>query len=245
MRRETGIRGWSGGGRWLGAWGAFWLVAALAASSSASAMGEKGEAAGPLPPPAPDIVIGLDASDGAPLTKSDGYARAVGARLGEMVGRMRTGGRVHVRVFGAEGAEDVRLDLSISPGAQAEEVAQRVQAMASVIPRLVYEETLTPRRDTKIMAFTEAAATDVASCEARAAQVVIVTDGFEASAAADLRRGDTLPPPIAPRFAPCAGLAFIGLDGPGASAAQARRLRRQWGLWSDAAGFPRFDALPL
>ncbi|MDX5366043.1 MAG: hypothetical protein LPK88_06330 [Alphaproteobacteria bacterium] len=189
------------------------------------------------------VVIGLDISKSNPLVEDSAYAARVAKRLTGEIDKLPVRSRLMVRTFGAydSSANPLKIDEVISARARPETVAEGVSALVAAMPQLVAEGKLEAQDWTYILSFMETMSHQV-DCTAGDVRFILLTDGFEDSEEARLRRGGTLPSPQ-PIFAGCNELMMLGVGQGGGSPAVTARAREQWESWAKAAGFSRFTGL--
>ena len=193
------------------------------------------------------IIIGVDLSTSNPLIVDDAFAAKVAARIAPMITGLAPRSRLVLRSFGSyDSAANavLNLDILIAPKtARAEDMARLVQTAVAGVPKLVREGKLRAQNQTNIIAFLDNMAATV-DCHAQPATVILASDGIEDSKLANLSRNQgTLPLPTRPIFAGCDELMIFGLAQGMRDPRQTQRLRDEWTVWSQAAGFKGFTGL--
>lgn len=195
-------------------------------------------------PSAPQtVVIGLDISKSNPLVEDAAYAARVAQRLTSEIDKLPVRSKIMVRTFGAydSSANPLKIDEVISARARPETVAEGIGALVSAMPQLVQEGKIKAQDWTYIVSFMETMSPQV-DCAAGDVRLILLTDGFEDSELARLRRGGALPKPE-PLFAGCGELLMLGVGQGGGSPAVTKRAHDEWASWAGAAGFTKFTGL--
>ncbi|MGB6085040.1 hypothetical protein [Parvibaculum sp.] len=189
------------------------------------------------------VVIGLDISKSNPLVEDPAYAARVAKRLTAEIDKLPVRSKVMVRTFGAydSSANPLKIDEVISARARPETVAEGISALVAALPQLVREGKIKAQDWTYIVSFMETMSPQT-DCNASDVRFILLTDGFEDSELARLRRGGSLPRPE-PLFAGCGELLMLGVGQGGGSPAVTRRAHDEWAAWANAAGFEKFTGL--
>jgi len=201
----------------------------------------------PYVTPPRTIVIGIDLSTSNPLIREDAFAAKVAARIAPMISGLAPRSRVFLRSFGAYDSPanlPLTLDIVIAPKtARADEMAKLISAVIAGVPKMVRQGRLEAQMSTNIVPFLQNTAR-VVDCGAMPTYVILASDGVEDSQVARLkRRSATLPRPQGAYFAGCEELMILGIGRGLRSPSDTERLRAEWMLWAQAAGFRRFTAL--
>ena len=193
------------------------------------------------------VIVGIDLSTSNPLIVDEAFAGKVAARVGPLIQGLAPHSRVQLRSFGSydSGANAaLTFDVTIAPkSARSEDIAKFISSVIASVPKLVREGKIHAQGSTNIIAFLDnmAATTD---CRAMPATVILASDGVEDSKLANLsHKGGTLPPPAHAVYQGCDQLMILGLAQGIRDPRETQRLRDQWALWSQAAGFKNFTGL--
>jgi len=191
------------------------------------------------------LIIGLDISLSNPLIADPNFAAKAARRIGGMVGEMGFASEVHVRTFGSYDASQnpFYYDTLLSRRARPEEVEAEIEKLISGIPTLVSRGRFHPQRRTNIIGFLDNVRESI-GCRGMPTTIVLASDGIEDSEYARLDDPDDhLPLPEGRPFRGCADLQILGVGQGTHSPKKAARLRREWSLWAEAAGFQQFSGL--
>lgn len=197
--------------------------------------------------PPQTLVIGVDLSTSNPLVHDDAFAAKVGARIAPMIESLAPRSRIMLRSFGAYNSSanlPLTLDITIAPKtARADEMAKFLSTIIAGVPKMVREGRLQAQMSTNIVPFLQNTSRTI-DCRAMPTHVILATDGVEDSQVARLkRRSSTLPPPQGAYYAGCEELLILGLGRGLNSPSDTERLRAEWTLWAQRAGFRRFGGL--
>ncbi|NWG45149.1 MAG: VWA domain-containing protein [Alphaproteobacteria bacterium] len=191
------------------------------------------------------VVVGLDLSKSNPLVDDDAYARKVADYVEDYVIDAELKSQVTLRSFGSYNTSDrnLRQDYVISTRQPADAVSVITREIIAGIPKLVAAGRLTAQNNTNILAFLENMAERV-DCRSHEVVMILVTDGIEDSEYARMvRQGATLPEPEEALYQGCDELHILGLGQGQTSPELTKRLREQWTLWAEKAGFEEFYGL--
>jgi hypothetical protein len=176
------------------------------------------------------LTVGIDLSGSSPVFDEQ-FARPAGQHVAKRVAALSIGDRLVVRTFGARSLINVRQGtMAITRSNRPQEVAAQAAALVANVPSAGIE----PQGSTNVIAFLEFGEFDCA----QGGQIILVTDGIEASSYSDpdaLLSGKAKLPDPTPGFLSGCSITFYGL-GAGQSAQAAKNIRDAWRKWFDAAG---------
>lgn len=201
----------------------------------------------PYANPPRTIVVGIDLSSSNPLIREDAFAARVAGRIAPLIANLPPHSRVHLRSFGAYNSSanmPLTLDIVIAPKtARAEDIAALISGVVAGVPQMVRQGRLQEQMSTNIVPFLQNVSRMV-DCRSMPTHVILASDGVEDSQVARLeRRQATLPPPPGTYFSGCEELMILGIGRGMRSPADTERLRAEWTLWAQRAGFRRFVGL--
>ncbi len=193
----------------------------------------------------PQIVIGLDLSEGNPLVTDPTFAGQAARRIASVIEDLPVRSRVTLRGFGDYGITPGRLTLDrvITPRRDAQAVAEFVETIIAGLPRIIAQGTFAVHKRSNIIAFLETMAQAV-DCQTRPVSFHLVTDGLEDSEYVVLGGENiTLPDPQTDLFPACRELTMLGVGVGQESPLVTRDLKTAWEAWATRAGFERFIGL--
>jgi len=190
------------------------------------------------------LVIGIDVSQSNVIVTNDAFARKVADRVRPMVEGLSPRSEVTVRTFGVyQSTENVlRIDRTISARNRPEEVATLVHGIIAGVPQLVRDGRVQSQGFTNIIGFLDNTS-QLVDCRDYEVIVVLATDGLEDSEFARLQDANTSLPEPERIFRGCDELHMLGVGQGLGSPSTTQRLRQEWDVWADTAGFSRFVGL--
>ena len=196
-----------------------------------------------------DLMIALDVSTSNIIVENITMAVKAGGKAADLIRTLDNGDRLRIRTFGSYSQSDnpLRLDITVSRRMPANRIAASVEQLVASLPDLVASGRLPSGGTTHITAFLEEEAA-LLSCGTRATELVLFTDGIEASPTTSpepLAAGQTaLPAPHGDALQRCGiSLYGIGETTSGADRARTQNLIDAWTEWADQAG-AFFQAFP-
>ncbi|NWH08721.1 MAG: hypothetical protein HXY22_08790 [Alphaproteobacteria bacterium] len=191
------------------------------------------------------IVIGLDLSASNPLVSNPEYAAKAAERVAGMITPLGFRSEVVMRTFGAYGGggNSFRFDATISSRYRPEDMAAEVKTLIASTPALIKRGVWQTQQQTNILGWLENMS-QVVDCKGMKTTYVLLTDGLEDSEYVRLKnKNATLPVPNPALFRGCDELIFLGLGRGTQSPETTGRLREEWHLWADKAGFRSYVGL--
>lgn len=190
------------------------------------------------------IVVGVDLSQSNVLISDEAFARKVADRVRPVLAGLGPRSRVSLRTFGTYGNSGAQLsrDWTISARNRPEDVATVVHGIIAGVPQLVRRGQVESQGYTNIIAFLENTA-QIVDCRGYEVIVILATDGVEDSEYARLSQRDATLPEPERIFRGCDELHMLGIGQGLGSPSTTNRLRDQWELWADTAGFRDFVGL--